>query len=270
MELEHGKSEAVFALFPQLLPELRFKIWGHACSVTRDIDIRLSHLDFGMRNELCERPYYWRSILGAKISPVLHASKESRSEGLKHYTLDFGSEMIPVPGWEVPFSVTVEPRIYFNWSCDRLCLPDPLTLWDYQFENISGARPYSDFLERCLERKLRYLAINTYDYWEPQHWHDEEDRRAHSFLEFIPLTANFHEVLLFEDSHMGITSLYVGFVDLLPAEKGLKMQEDERVVKKKMSEAWKKDGAMSSTATLIRTSKVIVQRRGSRMRTRYG
>ncbi len=88
-------------------------------------------------------------------------------------------------------------------------------------------------------------------------------------MEFIPLTANFHEVLLFEDSYVTISSIYVGFVDLLPAEKGLKMQEDERAVEKKMSEAQKKDGAMSSTATLIRTSKVIVQRRESRMRKRY-
>lgn len=60
MELELGKSEAIFTLFPKLLPELRFKIWGHACSLTRDIDIPLSHLDFGMRNDLEERPYYWR------------------------------------------------------------------------------------------------------------------------------------------------------------------------------------------------------------------
>jgi hypothetical protein len=238
--------------------------------VTRDIDIRLSHLDFGMRNDLDERPYYWRSSLGSKVPPVLHANKESRSEGLKHYTLDFGTNMIAVGGWEVPFWVTLAPRIYFNWSCDRLCLPDPLKLWDSESDNLSDTRPYSDFLEKCLERKLRYLAINTYDYWEPQHWHDEEDRRAHSFLEFIPLTANFHEVLPFEDSYGTISSLYVGFVDLLPAEKGLKMQEDERAVEKKMSEAWKKDVAMSSTATLIRASKVIVQRRGSRMRTRYG
>lgn len=29
--------------------------------------------------------------------------------------------------------------------------------------DLSDARPYSDFLEKCLERKLRYLAINTYD-----------------------------------------------------------------------------------------------------------
>jgi len=42
MELELGKSEVIFTLFHKLLPELRIKIWGHACSVTRDIDIPAS------------------------------------------------------------------------------------------------------------------------------------------------------------------------------------------------------------------------------------
>lgn len=52
--------------------------------------------------------------------PILHASRESRQIGLEHYTLGPGRDLkISVGGMGI--SISIPPRIYFNWSVDTIC-----------------------------------------------------------------------------------------------------------------------------------------------------
>jgi len=85
-----------FSLFPSLAPELRIKIWQHACQ-PRTITVR-----YDSERDKC---------LSCSTPPaILHATQESRTEAQKQYKLCFGTAQHPA-------------RIYFNPYHDTLYLP---------------------------------------------------------------------------------------------------------------------------------------------------
>jgi hypothetical protein len=49
----------------------------------------------------------------------LHVNQEARIECIKYYALDFGVELTRYSRSLV--KVTFAPRIYVNWSADRVC-----------------------------------------------------------------------------------------------------------------------------------------------------
>jgi hypothetical protein len=73
-----------FTLFPQLLSEIRVKIWKHSLN---NITPRLIEI----QPDIMEGGYY--SL--ARIPATLHTCYESRHEALKVYKLSFGTEKIP-------------------------------------------------------------------------------------------------------------------------------------------------------------------------------
>ncbi|PMD31557.1 hypothetical protein L207DRAFT_537025 [Hyaloscypha variabilis F] len=86
---------------------------------------------------------------------VLHTCHESRVEGLKNYTLDFGVEDIS----SFPSSTfKSQPRTYVNWKVDRLCLVAPA--------DFADSKKYGDlyeFVRLCRKKQPRFLAFNCYD-----------------------------------------------------------------------------------------------------------
>jgi 2EXR family len=85
-------DEPTFTLFPKLPIDLRIKIWRNASSVTRNVDLWIETYSLDDFNDSLDDIYYWCS--SCAVPAVLHANQESRTEGLKHYTLDFGTKQI--------------------------------------------------------------------------------------------------------------------------------------------------------------------------------
>jgi hypothetical protein len=145
-----------FTRFGELPSELRLKIWNFACFQTRNVDIftdnlgtvRVSddiHFDtFKFYSHFCSHP------------TVLHVSRESREEGLKHYTLEFGTtHNFPI------IDISTPPRIYVNFACDRLCLLKP-ECFGSDLEDR-----FQRFVQICRQRGARLLAVNIA---QDKHW----------------------------------------------------------------------------------------------------
>ncbi|KAE9366652.1 hypothetical protein N431DRAFT_77236 [Stipitochalara longipes BDJ] len=168
-----------------------------------------------------------------------------------------------VRGFEVSFSINFPSQIYFNWNYDRLCFPDPFALWESDY--ITDSRPYIEFVKKCREREPRYLAMNIHGSWERDR--GEEDPQDASYLEYIPLTTNFEEVVIFKDSRVRLSTLgALEFVDLLPEEKGLKMTIAEEALAEKMVVDREQKSLSTDTIPLIRTCKVILKSRAAMTR----
>jgi hypothetical protein len=139
-----------FPCFNRLPLELRRLVWKHACFHQRNVDITASYTP----NELYDHwdeSYYDDVFYYLSICPppaVLRVNKESRTEALKWYSLDFGTQPTLNPIYATP------PHIYINWHVDRICFLN----WGL----LSRAYDYAakDFQERCSRNKLRYLACN--------------------------------------------------------------------------------------------------------------
>lgn len=78
-----SEESRTFSFSPKLPVELRAKIWGYACSITRNVDIWARSLDVQLRYSY-ERPLFFYSSLPPPS--VLQVNSESRSESLKYYT----------------------------------------------------------------------------------------------------------------------------------------------------------------------------------------
>lgn len=81
----------------------------------------------------------------AQCSPtaILHVNHESRSAGLKHYTLDFGN-IHKRPH----YTIICEPKIYINWKVDRIYLD--------KVEQLL----IKDLYRRFVKKRLQFLAVN--------------------------------------------------------------------------------------------------------------
>lgn len=105
----------MFTYFAQLPIEIRLQIWKAAAHVTRNLDLQVrgDTTTFARRDKHGRRPRrpstqpIYTSV--CRPTAILHTNQEARSEGLKWYTLDFGSPVSP-------------PQVFINWNVDRVCL----------------------------------------------------------------------------------------------------------------------------------------------------
>jgi hypothetical protein len=128
------KDFAEFTLFPKLPIELRVKIWKLASFVQRNVIISASSLYLSNNSKYSkEWPYYFAS--SSPPPAILHTTRESRTEGLKYYLLEFGTNHIGGRYFgRVPsVTITIPPAIYINWEIDRLCIMDK-----FGFESRTG------------------------------------------------------------------------------------------------------------------------------------
>ena len=138
-----------FTLFPELPQELRDHIWAFASFLPRDVPVFTAavspnYSDIGS----LYLPYY-QIISSQPAPPILHASREARLEGLKHYKLIF-----KVHYTEDDVRHDVPPRMYFNTEADRLCVFGPLP-----------AEVYDRIEEGIVSEGIRKVAMNTCVTW---------------------------------------------------------------------------------------------------------
>jgi hypothetical protein len=151
------RLSSTLTLFPKLPIEIRLKIWKIMCYIQRNVDITTEHFIISdNENSTTDYPYFYKSSCPSPA--VLHVSQESRSEGLKHYQLDFTVKYEICFDQTQPATVTTKPKIYFNWKVDRLCIVDPTRL-----EGVENSE-WQDRAQRlgrlCRKRRLQYLGYN--------------------------------------------------------------------------------------------------------------
>jgi hypothetical protein len=138
---ELKSTPTTFHIFPNLAPELRAKIWAHAC-FPRTVAIR-----------------YYPSIdtcLSSSLPPaILHVSHEAREEALRIYTLAFGTRSSPA-------------RTYFNPYGDTLYLPRHMamgydeTLRDFKHFVVDPAH----LLDRVQSIAIDHVDVQVKRPWE--------------------------------------------------------------------------------------------------------
>lgn len=148
-----------FTCFPRLPPELRRLIWKHASFHSRNVDITASYHPTKLSDtwDLVspEEIFYYLSV--CPPPSILSVSRESRSEALKYYTLDFG-----VKPTSSPPENAVKPHIWINWEVDRIVLVN----WGMlKYFLMTG----HDFKEKCTRNKLRLLVLNLHGWAMKQH-----------------------------------------------------------------------------------------------------
>lgn len=154
IEIEDKVSE--FTCFPDLPAELRCKIWKAAAFIPRNVNIW--SCDFGKKISIPLNDnedeaegdvlVIWKLCSTTTIPTILQVCKESRTEALKHYKLDFGTSYT-----FRDFTFTTHPRIYFNFEVDRLCLME-----SFEGEN---SRACKNFFDRLLSNGTRYIALDV-------------------------------------------------------------------------------------------------------------
>ncbi|CZR56056.1 uncharacterized protein PAC_05944 [Phialocephala subalpina] len=174
-----------FLCFKKLPIELRLKIWRIASFTQRNVDIWSESLEIiSKRGRDSEFNFVLHALHSTRPTPtVLHACQESRGEGLKHYSLEFGasqeviernSKFVPgrpleMRGW---FTLSTPP-MYINWAVDR---------------------------------GLKYLALNTHSPKKVTSWSGPPTSlllRYNFFFEPIPLQGQLEKLILFDEHGWG-------------------------------------------------------------------
>jgi len=204
-------AERTFTCFPRLPAELRMKVWKYASHVTRNIDIstRILYLSSEPQGKGAAPSYYYTS--SCPPPSILHVCKESRTEAMIYYQLDFessenvwnrsGTSRFP------PVYIATPPSIYINWQVDRVCLMDPDRFEDYNEESDACTRRLEDFVALCVKNKLEYFAANL-------------TLEAPYTIWFVPWEANLKELIIFHDDHCSARKTFRGidFVDVTEEE----------------------------------------------------
>jgi hypothetical protein len=250
-------EQPTFTLFPKLPTELRIKIWGYACSVTRNVDIWAKPLNIELSHSENLPHYFYSSF---PVPAVLHVNTESRSKSLKHYTLDFGTTFEATEE-DVPFTISTPPQIYFNWNHDRLCLVDPYRLDDRGDFFLEQGR-LNDFLQRCYLKGLRYFAINIGQEPDFPFVYERDELEDDSFLRYIPQKSSLEEIVLFECYHLLSSDACklngCELVDLLLGEEDERMKLAKAALAEDITEEQEEmGGTIDQVTPLIRTCKVI-------------
>ena len=125
-------STQTFTIFPKLPPELRLRIWTLTANTPRNIDI-WSREDGGVvkftgrdrHGNFQEQTFRTVQTTSTQSVPaILLVSKESRTVGLKHYTLILGHEK-PLWNSDVGIVYSTPPTIWCNLNTDCICpMPD--------------------------------------------------------------------------------------------------------------------------------------------------
>ncbi|KAM3085958.1 hypothetical protein ACMFMG_003009 [Clarireedia jacksonii] len=184
-------KDATFTLFSSLPPEIRDRIWMFACyNVTRNICVRREYIATYPEQTSAGVKYGCRSIPPA----VLHASKESRMEGLKHYALELeyfykGSSLDP-DAYFVP------AKAYINWSVDRIVALEPGTLMDDFRVRERKWCIATDLRKKMKKNGLRYLAIG-----ESRSLNFMHSLNPHLIHRLYPWGGNIEELIFFNSYH---------------------------------------------------------------------
>ncbi|KAE9365608.1 hypothetical protein N431DRAFT_431036 [Stipitochalara longipes BDJ] len=142
-----ASKEGMFTIFKKLPPELRNKIWAFASNnEPRILDIWSDFLRCEVGNSVFFTQKYTTELSKPKVPSLLRTSQESRAEALKHYKLEFRTQMTLPTG----IKLTLEARIYINYATDVLA---PRGFW-----NIVS---FSDFAVRISKKGIVHLAIDT-------------------------------------------------------------------------------------------------------------
>lgn len=152
---------ASFSLFPLLAPELRLKIWQHACP-SRIVSVR-----YMPESDSC--------VSSSKPPAVLQACRESREEALRTYTLTFGTQ-------------SSSARIYFNPYRDILYFPRYRQM-GYD-ETLRDFRSFLNEDERDILGSVQTIAIDHVDPAVKRPW---ESYNKAAFMRCFPA---LQEVLL--------------------------------------------------------------------------
>jgi 2EXR family len=157
-------------------------IWKYTCFHQRNIDITASYLPDQLWDiwdeSYFDDVFYYLSLCSPPA--VLHVNKESRSEGLKWYSLDFGTK----PTSSDPIYASPD-HIYINWQVDRICVLN----WGRLRQWHGDAS--QNFRERCTRNKLHFLACNL-----------SEGLRYERIEEIIPRGLELEELALFSSRKM--------------------------------------------------------------------
>jgi hypothetical protein len=97
-------SLETFAPFPRLPHELRIKIWKYAANVSRNITVAIGRQD---KTQINQPP----------APPILQATKESRNEAMRYYTLCMDSAGPPPPLGR-NLGGKVYPPVWINFTVD--------------------------------------------------------------------------------------------------------------------------------------------------------
>ena len=160
-----------FPLFPSLAPELRIKIWQHACQ-PRTVTVRYD----SERN---------KCLSSSRPPAILQANHESRIEAQKAYKLCFGT-------------ASQSARIYFNPYHDTLYLPRHREMgYDETLRNFKTI--VKD--EEGLLDEVRRLAIEHVDAEVKRPW--ESYNKASLLREFRDLQEVVLVLLTAKDEKMG-------------------------------------------------------------------
>jgi hypothetical protein len=255
-----SEEPRTFTCFPKLAVELRVKIWGHASSVTRNVDIWAKSLDIQL-GDSHERLLYFYSSLSPP--PVLHVNSEFRSKSLKYYGLCVGTNLTVRNMHNVSFTISSRSRVYFNWNTDRLCL---VNLSELEKKSIHRdvSSELADFHRECQKNGLRYFAINvafsSLSSGFPYFTRLEDSK----FLKLITRKSNLEEVVLFESFALaGSDSPKTDRLELEhldSKEQGKRLKNAKRALEKAFKKDLEETGEISGGGTpLIRISKVNVR-----------
>jgi hypothetical protein len=129
-----------FPLFPNLAPELRLKVWAHAC-FPRIVSIRYL-------------PILDKCVSSSSPPALLQVCHEAREEALQIYSLAFGTRF-------------TSPRIYFNPYRDTLYLPRHMAMgYDETLRDFSSL-----VVDReGLLNEVRRIAIDHVDIEVKRPW----------------------------------------------------------------------------------------------------
>lgn len=184
-----------FECFVDLPVELRQGIWRLASYLPRNVCI---NVDKAFEADSIELPIAFSS--NSPVPAVLHICKESRSEGLKHYSLEFGTcyEGRAYDGPRRSYTITIPPIVYFNWDAD--------TLYTNRLESIGEWDDNEGkWLGKTLKGKgLRSIALNICDEFQTDYT-----------LKVIPKDGTLEEIILFSCDEALLEGLdYFEFIDI--------------------------------------------------------
>jgi hypothetical protein len=165
-----------FKFFIQLPTEIRLNIRRHACCIPRVNDLWVRLLGQAESSifsvPVRDGPYYYTTHTRCHI---LSVNKESRMVGLRHYSLEFGTNWTGEEGPAI-VTATAELRIYINWTYDIVC-PLPSIWYDRDFQG-SDRNNYNELMKDdlyagyhaaspkfCPPRIALNMAAGYFDNW---------------------------------------------------------------------------------------------------------
>jgi len=220
----------VFHRFKDLPPELRIKIWKIASFVQRNIDIQNKELYMSDDFDCGEPDFVPHVIFTTRPPPaILHTCQESRTEGLKYYTLEFGTTLS-----RRLCTVTTPAKIYVNWAVDRLCLMQPVSLNDFHTELETSPSRVEELFGIMAEKGLKYLAVNVCCSDEVSTFTPSGYPMEYPiYCELLPQKGSVQELILFDDQRW---------------EKWGTVELDNPVVFKRVGNVWAEENCSLLTA----------------------